>query len=115
VRSQRPICKTALTALIWVVLTTPATTYPLLILADRATNPIGNLARRLPPWAAAVLLGVVLVGLPLIGVILALAARTRIRSSWTPRAGGGYAAIALALGGLATLAGLVIFVGGLAQ
>ena len=114
-RSQRPLCKTAVIALIWVVLTTPATTLSLLFVADRPSNPVGKLARRLPPWGAAMMLGFVLIGLPLIGVALAVAARTRIRSSWSPLGGGGYAAIALAVGLLATVAGAVIFVMGLVQ
>ncbi len=111
--SHRRLAKSAVAALVWALLTTPLTTLSLLHLADRPGTALGEFARRLPPWGAPTVVGFCLIGLPLVGVLLALVARTRIRSSWTPRPGGGYASAALAVGLLSAAAGAAIFVLGL--
>ena len=89
------------------------TTLSLLYLADRPGSAVREFALRLPSWGASALVAFCLIGLPLVGVLLALFARTRIRSSWTPRPGGGYASAALALGLLSAAAGAAIFVLGI--
>ena len=111
--NPRPLCKIAVTALIWVLLTTPATILPLLYLLDRPGTPLKRLQQTLPPWGMAAIVGFALIGLPLIGAAIGGVGIGRTRSSWTPMRGGSYARAAVGIGLLGALAGAVIFLLGI--
>lgn len=112
---SRPLCKTAVTGLVWVLLTTPATMLPLLFFLDRAGSPLKRLEPTLRPWGMATIVAFALIGLPLIGACIGGVALKRTRSSWTPVRGGGFARAAVFLGVLAALAGGILFVIGISQ
>jgi hypothetical protein len=109
----RPLCKSAVVALVWVLLTTPATTLPLLFALDRPGSPLKRLEPKLSAFGMTSLVGVVLIGLPLLGAIIAGFALGRTRASWTPVRGGDLARIALLIGILATVSGAWIFIAAL--
>lgn len=110
---SRTLCKTAVAALVWVVLTTPLTTLPLLQLADRPGTAFQKFASTTPYAGTAALVGLILIGLPVVGTFLASAALKRVSASWTPMRGGGYAKTALMLGVISALAATFFFVSGL--
>ncbi|HEX5176664.1 MAG TPA: hypothetical protein VFV83_06530 [Chthoniobacteraceae bacterium] len=109
----RPLCRSAVVALVWVLLTTPATTLPLLFALDHPGSPLKRLEPKLSAFGMTSLVGVVLIGLPLLGAIIASFALGRTRASWTPVRGGDLARIALLIGILATISGAWIFVAAL--
>ena len=109
---MRPLCKTAVVALWWAALTTPVTTLPLLYLLERAGGPLSRLNTVLPSWGVVAFVAGVLIGLPLIGVVLAVTAISRVRASWTPRRGGGFARAALWVGLLGAVTGTGLLVAG---
>jgi hypothetical protein len=96
-----------------VLVTTPATTLPLLYLLDRPGSPLKKLELKLSAFGMGTVVGFLLIGLPLLGVFLAGFALGRTRSSWTPMRGGNIARIALLVGILAAIAGAFLFVAGL--
>lgn len=102
------LCKSAIVAFVWVCLTTPLTTLPLLHLADDSA-PIQRWVATLPQGAMIAILGGIIIGLPVIGTILAAFAMGRVKASWTPMAGSGFAKGALFLGILSTIAGAIMF------
>jgi len=109
----RPLYKSAVVALVWVLLTTPATTLPLLFALDRPGSPLKTLDAKLSRFAMGSVVAALLVGLPLLGVVIASFALDRTRSSWTPVRGGNIARIALLIGIFATIAGAALFIAGL--
>ena len=109
----RPLCKSAVVALVWVLLTTPATTLPALFLLDRPGSPLKTLQTQLPPAGMGTIVAFTLIGLPLLGVLIAAFALGRARSSWTPMRGGNYARLAMAIGMIGAIAGASIFIAGL--
>ena len=109
----RPLCKIAVAALVWVLLTTPATILPLLFLLDRAGSPLKRLQQTLPQWGMAAIVAFALIGLPLVGALIGAIGLGRTRSSWTPVRGGGYARAAVSVGLLGAVAGAIIFVLGM--
>jgi hypothetical protein len=109
----RPLCKSAVVALVWVLLTTPATTLPLLFALDRPGSPLKKLQGRLSAFAMESIVGALLIGLPLIGIFIAGFALGRARSSWTPMRGANLARMAMLIAILATLAAAVLFIVGL--
>ena len=100
-------------ALVWVLLTTPATTLPALYLLDRPGSPLKVLQMQLPPSGMGAIVAFALIGLPLFGVLIASFALGRARSSWTPMRGGNYARLAMVVGMIAAIAGASIFIAGL--
>jgi hypothetical protein len=109
----RPLCKSAVVALVWVLLTTPATTLPLLFALDRPGSPLKKLQGRLSAVAMESVVGALLIGLPLLGIFIASFAMGRARSSWTPMRGGNLARMALLIGIVATIAAAALFIAGL--
>lgn len=100
-------------ALIWVALTTPLTTLPLLQLADRPGSGFRRFTSTLPYWGTATIVGLILVGLPIIGVMIGSAAMRRVSASWTPVRGGGFAKTAILLGVISAIGAMVVYISGL--
>lgn len=100
-------------ALVWVLLTTPATTIGLLYLAEHPSSPFHRLDTMLPGWGVKLFVGGLLIGLPAFGTLLGSIAMRRIRASWSPLRGAGYATAATVIGAISTVAAIAIFVWGL--
>lgn len=82
---------------------------------DSTDSAAANWVRSLSSTATALLLGAILILPPALGTIIGLSASARIRSAWTPMRGKGAANFAIALGLIATAAGVTIFVSWLQQ
>ncbi|MDB6173472.1 MAG: hypothetical protein JWL59_2783 [Chthoniobacteraceae bacterium] len=95
--------------MVWALLTTPATTLPLLYWAE-SNQTLKRFAESLHPAGAAALIGLILIGLPVTAILIASASVSRINSSWSPVGGGSLARYALGIGILSALAAVVIFV-----
>ncbi|MES2570518.1 MAG: hypothetical protein V4710_10755 [Verrucomicrobiota bacterium] len=108
-KRSRHRCKTATVALIWALLTTPATTLPLLYWSE-SNRSLKQLADSLPFAGTAALVGAILIGLPILAIVLSMLAQRRINSSWTPVGGGDFAQYALGIGILSTVSATLIFV-----
>ncbi len=106
--NRRISSRTAITALLWVLLTTPLTTLPLLQLADRPTNPLQRWLAGLPYPATVMTVALLLIGPPLLGIVLGLVALRRVNGAWVPRGGAGYARAAIALGIVSMLSGIAL-------
>ena len=102
-----------MTALVWVLLTTPLSTLPLLHLADRPDSPVRRWLADLPYPVTVLTVASLLLGPPLLGIVLGLIALRRVQAAWVPRRGSGYARTAIALGILSLLCGVALLAVGI--
>jgi hypothetical protein len=112
VNRQRPYCRIAIFSAIWVLLTSPLTTLPLLQLTAQTGNPIARWMSGLPSAAVIAIEGFILIAPPLLGIAFGMLALRHIRSSWKPLDGTLYAKAGLTLGIISTLFATWIFVAG---
>ena len=110
---HRPYSKIAVFSAIWVLLTTPLTTYPLLELAARPGSPVARWMEPFPYVAVMTIEGLFMILPPVIGILFGALALRLIRGSWTPINGTGYARTGLTLGVISALCATGIFVAGL--
>ena len=98
---------------VWVLLTSPLSTYPLLQLLAKTGSAFARWMSTLPYGVIVAIEGFILIGPPILGVAFGALALRSIQGSWTPIGGAGYAKTGLALGVISALCAAGIFVTGL--
>ena len=106
--NRRASSRTAITALLWVLLTTPLCTVPLLHLADHPGSPVRHWLAGLPYPATVLAVALILTAPPLLGIVLGLLALRKVQAAWVPRGGAGYARAAIGFGIVSILSAVAI-------
>ena len=110
---RRTNSRTSVSALIWVLLTTPLSTMPLLHLADRPGSPVRHWLADIPYPATVLAVAFTLIAPPLLGIVLGLFGLRRVQAAWVPRGGASYARAAIGLGIVSVLCAITVLIAGI--